>query len=451
MSFFANLSLTKKITGIIMLTTLVVLILSSSMYVIYEVHSSRASLVKELKTMAGLLGTNSIPALEFNDPSSARDTLLALNNYPNIVYACLYDEDGNEFASFSTLQISGKRCLNITEYVFGAQFSQGKINLYIPILFHKQQVGSLFIQSETKEIRSRIYRYLFISIIVLLGSSIVAFFLSSRLQRVISRPILQLTEAASKVSEEKNYSLRVKADSRDEIGTLIERFNEMLENIQQRDTALQNAQEELEDKVRERTEELQQAHSEAVRAKEEADSLNLELERIASLDGLTRVANRRSFDEYLNREWRRLAREQKPMALILCDIDYFKPYNDTYGHLAGDNCLQRVAQALTEATNRPADLVARYGGEEFVVVLPDTDMDGALSVAHELALAIKQLDIPHGSSSTSDHLTLSIGVSTVIPDISFPSEELISKADDALYQAKHDGRNRIVFKSFDGK
>lgn len=434
-----------------MLTTLAVLLISSSMHVIYEIHNSRSSLVKELQTMAGLLGTNSIPALEFNDPSSAREMLFALKNYPNIVYACLYDEDGNEFADYYRGQQSEKRCSNINEYLDGANFSQGKIDLYIPIVFYNQKIGSLYIQSETKEIRSRIYRYLYISLGVLVASSIVAFLLSLQLQRVISRPILKLTEAATIVSEEKNYSLRVETDSRDEVGILIERFNEMLENIQQRDAALQKAQEELEDKVRERTEELQQEHSVAVRAKEEADILNLELERIASLDGLTRVANRRSLDEYFDREWRRLAREQKPLALIICDIDYFKHYNDTYGHLAGDDCLQRIAQALTDGMKRPADFVARYGGEEFVVVLPNTDRDGAMDVAHELALAIELLNIPHNASPTSNRVTLSVGVSAVIPDLGFPPEELISKADDALYQAKHGGRDRVVFKSFDGE
>ncbi|MBE9182023.1 PleD family two-component system response regulator [Oculatella sp. LEGE 06141] len=168
---------------------------------------------------------------------------------------------------------------------------------------------------------------------------------------------------------------------------------------------------------------------------------NLELQQLVNLDGLTQVANRRCFDEYLDQEWRRLRREQQPLSLILCDIDYFKPYNDRYGHLAGDVCLQQVVWAIAQVVKRPADLVARYGGEEFAVILPNTDERGALTIAQAVQVAIQHLHIPHADSTVADYITLSVGVACLVPTLNASSEILIAAADVALYQAKQQGRN----------
>jgi diguanylate cyclase (GGDEF)-like protein/PAS domain S-box-containing protein len=180
---------------------------------------------------------------------------------------------------------------------------------------------------------------------------------------------------------------------------------------------------------------------------EQMEIANAELKRLACLDGLTKVSNRRHFDEYLDREWRRMVREKNPMALILCDIDYFKLYNDTYGHLAGDYCLQKVADAIQRAVKRPADLVARYGGEEFAVVLPNTNVEGALTVAKEIYNYVKELQIVHAESETSKYVTLSLGVAVTIPSLEFSYQELIKIADLGLYDAKSQGRDRIVLKN----
>lgn len=170
---------------------------------------------------------------------------------------------------------------------------------------------------------------------------------------------------------------------------------------------------------------------------------NHELQRIALLDGLTRIANRRCFNTQLEQEWRRSAREQQPISLLLCDIDYFKPYNDHYGHPAGDQCLIDVAQALVRASRRPADLVARYGGEEFAVILPNTNQAGAVRVAQAMKSQVKQLDIPHKFSKISSRLTMSMGIATIVPQPNSSYEPLIKAADEALYAAKLQGRDRI--------
>jgi diguanylate cyclase (GGDEF)-like protein len=177
---------------------------------------------------------------------------------------------------------------------------------------------------------------------------------------------------------------------------------------------------------------------------EQLEAANQELQRLASIDGLTQVANRRRFDEYLDAEWRRLGREQKPLSLILCDLDYFKVYNDTYGHLAGDSCLQQVAAVLRQSLKRPADLVARYGGEEFALILPNTDARGAVLVAEAIRQGVRGLEIPHAKSPVSHYVTLSLGVATSVPTPEAIPDQLIIAADEALYQAKAEGRDRVI-------
>ncbi len=170
--------------------------------------------------------------------------------------------------------------------------------------------------------------------------------------------------------------------------------------------------------------------------------MELSLARQASLDGLTGLANRRCLDDYLEREWRRCTREQQPLAAILCDLDHFKSYNDTHGHLMGDECLIQVAKALGRAVRRPGDIVARYGGEEFVAILPHTNSDGALRVAESIQNEVRRLRIPHASSDV--YVTLSLGAASMVPTQHNKPEELLAVADKAMYAAKQNGRNRIV-------
>lgn len=166
--------------------------------------------------------------------------------------------------------------------------------------------------------------------------------------------------------------------------------------------------------------------------------------RLASrLDGLTGIANRAHLDDSLERAWRRCHRARAPLSLVLVDVDYFKQFNDLYGHQLGDDCLQRVAALLAGVERREDDLAARYGGEEFALLLPCTDMQGALQVANRVRQALRALDIPHQRSRVSDRVTCSFGVATLIPDDSMKIADLIQKADAALYQAKHNGRDRI--------
>lgn len=168
------------------------------------------------------------------------------------------------------------------------------------------------------------------------------------------------------------------------------------------------------------------------------------LERLALVDGLTGIANRRSFDQSLEHEWKRASRNALPISVIMIDIDHFKLYNDNYGHGAGDICLQQVAGALRSVTQRPADLVARYGGEEFAALLPETNNQGAESIASAMREAVSNLKLPHEHSPVADHVTVSLGHATDIAQAAASPRSMVDAADGALYKAKESGRNRVV-------
>lgn len=171
----------------------------------------------------------------------------------------------------------------------------------------------------------------------------------------------------------------------------------------------------------------------------------LTLAREVTIDGLTQIANRRGFDQRLANEWQRLARENEPLSLLLCDVDFFKRYNDRYGHSAGDECLKSVAKAIESCIRRPADLAARYGGEEFGVILPATQREGAIHIAEQICQAVASLHILHESSYVREYVSISIGISTIFPERQVDPKVLIEASDKGLYLAKNQGRDRAVF------
>lgn len=169
------------------------------------------------------------------------------------------------------------------------------------------------------------------------------------------------------------------------------------------------------------------------------------LKTLAASDGLTGLANRRSFDQTLAMEWARAERTKKPLSLLLADVDHFKLYNDLHGHQKGDECLRAVASIIGETALRPADLSARYGGEEFAIIMPETDQEGARKVAERLGAVLAKRLLKHGAPGAGPLVTLSIGIATRVPDETVSADRLVMQADEALYAAKHTGRNRVVF------
>jgi diguanylate cyclase (GGDEF)-like protein len=197
----------------------------------------------------------------------------------------------------------------------------------------------------------------------------------------------------------------------------------------------------LTQQLQQQNQRLQQQTLELKAAKEAAETANRELERLVNLDSVTQIANRRHFDRHLQQEWQRLIREQYPLSLILADIDYFKAFNDYYGHQAGDDCLRKIAQVIKSVAKRPTDLVSRYGGEEFAIILPNTNLEGAIRVTELIQLAIEKSKVPHAKSKVSSFITVSFGITSQVPHPELLPKDLVANADKALYGAKEQGRN----------
>lgn len=252
---------------------------------------------------------------------------------------------------------------------------------------------------------------------------VIGIFVGLMLARRIAAPVERISRRADRIAlGELEQQLEQDSPIR-EVNQLGQSFSRMAGELRR---LINN----LEARVAERTEALQRA--------------NAELEGLSMLDGLTGIANRRRFDEVLESEWQRSRRENTPIALVLCDIDHFKEFNDNYGHQSGDEALKAVARALEDNLHRPADLAARYGGEEFALILPNTDLDGALNVAEAAREAIRRLNIWRDDLEGLDRVTISMGVATTIPDNESEPDELVKIADQQLYRAKEAGRDRTM-------
>lgn len=211
--------------------------------------------------------------------------------------------------------------------------------------------------------------------------------------------------------------------------------------------------EDLEGEVKNRTAELTRINerltleiANRINTEDALQRANLDLQRMTAIDDLTQIFNRRHFYKYLSLEWPRLAREKSPISVILCDIDHFKQFNDTYGHLAGDSCLQQIAEWLEDSIKRPADLVARYGGDEFAFILPNTDLEGAQNVAVRIQNKLNEQSLTLEKTGACEVVTLCMGISTTIPQLDKKPDILVEAADEALYEAKAQGRNKIIAK-----
>jgi diguanylate cyclase (GGDEF)-like protein len=262
------------------------------------------------------------------------------------------------------------------------------------------------------------FRTVLLCLIALAVATGIGIFLSYQ----ITKPISQLSQACQQVMRGEALD-RIDHQGIKEINILTTSFVQMNQTVREQS-------QQLEEKVRSRTTELECA--------------NEKLKLLATLDGLTQVANRYRFDEYLYQEWRRMAREKQPLSLILFDVDYFKRYNDEYGHQAGDRCLYKIAQCAKVSIKRATDMVARYGGEEFAVILPNTPSHGGLHVARAIALQVKKLKVPHAQSDVSHYVSVSLGIATLVPTPDLNPSDIVARADSALYQAKKQGRDRAV-------
>jgi diguanylate cyclase (GGDEF)-like protein len=293
------------------------------------------------------------------------------------------------------------------------------------------------------DVMARIYENTRATVWLCVGALTVVIVSNVAISRRLAKPIVELSRASQKIARN-DFNNRVNEPNIRELSQLASSFNRMSREIQQSRQQLEDYSHSLEEKVLDRTRSLQQEIELRAAAEEALIIANRELQKLAYADGLTKIANRRLFDDRLSQEWRRLQRESQPLSLIICDVDYFKQYNDAYGHQDGDECLCQVAKVLENAVHRQPDLAARYGGEEFVVLLPNTNLEGAIAVADKIRQGVKSLQLPHCRSQVSQYVTISLGVACTIPNAVETPEQLLERADLALYRAKREGRDRVA-------
>lgn len=288
---------------------------------------------------------------------------------------------------------------------------------------------------------------------MLLLASLVSWLVAQAVAHQVAKPLDRLAREVSAMHlEDSLRELSVPEQAPREIRTLFGEFNGLLQRLKAsyqelRDTLeeSQSLRKRMEHLIEERDEIIRRRTSDLQRRSAQLERANAALERVANEDGLTGLANRRAFDEFVALVWRLSLREHVPVALVLLDVDCFKAYNDRYGHPAGDECLRQVAQAVRGLAKRPLDLVARYGGEEFAIVLGRTALAGAADIAETMRHAVESLRIVH-EGGIGGIVTVSIGIAALVADENHQCDDLVAEADRCLYQAKNKGRNRIEYR-----
>jgi signal transduction histidine kinase/ActR/RegA family two-component response regulator len=280
-----DISIKKKLTFIVMVTSIFSLLLAGGAYITYDIITQREAMVRNVAMLSEIIGANSTADLAFNDQQSAEENLAKLRVNPHIVASCIYKKNGEILASYVRGDMAGKLTLPPLQNE-GFHFVGDFLNQFKGIYLDNRQIGTVYVQFDLRELHARVLRFVAIVFVIILAASLVALLLSSRLQRVISQPLLSLAETANTISREKNYSIRAESHGRDEIGTLIEGFNEMLSQIQERDTKLEEYSEGLEELVARRTEELKAANEKLRLQMMETHKIEEELFRTRQLESI---------------------------------------------------------------------------------------------------------------------------------------------------------------------
>jgi diguanylate cyclase (GGDEF)-like protein len=308
-------------------------------------------------------------------------------------------------------------------------------------------IGQLEMVYSTQQYTKTLNDYRQFSILILVGTASLMMILIILLRHTLN-PLRELAQELLNYEPATFHFSKKRVHRQHEVAIIQNAVIHMVEKIQNYTKRLYDLNLKLESKVKERTKTLEIANnqlrneiSDRKKAEKELRYANEKLETLSTKDALTNLYNRRILEQKLQTYWQTAWREKSPLSIIMCDIDFFKKINDTYGHQMGDHCLQEIAKVFENSISRPTDIIARYGGEEFIFVLPDTPASGALRIAEAIQNMLKKRNI---CSDTKVKMTLSIGISSVIPTKEIAWSALIQAADEALYEAKHNGRNRIV-------
>lgn len=423
LTYLANISIRRKLMLLIMLTCGLVLLATTLIFVVKEANDIISTQRKDLASLADILSKNVASSVTFDDPQSAMDTMSSLTVKTDIIAAYILRSDATIFSRYITanaktkdlpfeqlgrnsppadyqkvlkqIQLSSHRFLQLSE----------RFSMVAPIQLDGQTIGTIVLFADMHELKSRLLSTLLSAMLVLSLAAAAAYLLSIRLQTIISRPILHLVDTMRSVSETKDFSLRADTPGSDEIGQLYDSFNEMLQEIEERNLVLRQRQEHLQE--------------------------------LAHFDTLTRLPNRVLFHDRLQQAMNLALRSNQLIAVIFIDLDRFKDINDTLGHRTGDLLLQQVADRM-ELVLRDCDTVARLGGDEFTIFVQDIrSQKNACKVAQKL---LDLFEIPYCLDGQQTFITSSIGI-TIFPDDGDTIDTLLMNADIAMYHAKADGKN----------
>ncbi len=422
MKMWAEQSIRKKLMSVLLFTSSCALILALLGFAASDWFSTRTVMVEHLRSSAGIVGNNLVSALAFQDTQSANKTLASLKNERDIVAAVIFDKAGNIFTSYLPNE------QDIPNILPGesAGMRDGLLFVQLPIELDGEIIGHILLVSKMGDWHQQQFRRITTTIFLFIVALLISVFISSRVQKVVTGPILKLAAITQRITETRDYTLRANKLSSDEIGNLVDNFNEMLQEIQERDNELQRIRLQLEEKVDERTAELQ--------------LLANKFEHQACHDVLTGLANRATFDHQLKAAISQSERYSHKLAVFFLDLDRFKIINDTLGHAVGDQLLIQLSERLSSSL-RSCDTLARLGGDEFAVLLLEVQPSDVVDVATKLVNTVNE---PLNVSGFTLHLTTSIGIS-VFPDDGQNAETILKNADTAMYRSKDMGRNQFTF------
>ncbi len=422
MKFIVCDSIGKTLQLVILVASSTALLLATAGFAANDWFSSRAQLMSQLLSDALIIGHNTQAALLFDDVEAANRTLFSLTGEGSVVGAAIYDKADRLFAFYqNTSQPLPEKPLPNSQGKY-----QGLLYAQMPIRAQGELVGSILLLADNSEWQEQQRIRIVMALTLFALSLLWALFISSRLQGLVTRPLLNLTKTARRITQSRDYSLRAEVQSQDEIGLLANDFNAMLNEIQLRDAGLRQAQEQLEDKVAERTKELK--------------LLARRFEHQAFHDALTGLANRVTFDRCLQDGIAHVRLHNESLSVLFLDVDRFKVVNDTLGHGIGDLLLEETAERLKTCL-RKGDTLARLGGDEFAVLLVDITPGATGDLA---AAMIAEVRRPMQLNGHILQLTASIGIS-VFPTDGDSADELLKNADTAMYRSKDRGRDRFTF------
>ncbi|MDJ0851468.1 MAG: EAL domain-containing protein [Myxococcota bacterium] len=441
----------QKLILISLLASGAALLLACAGFVVYELTAHRDTTRSKLLAAGGVVAANSSASLSFEDPRSAETTLSALRAESQVFTACIYDARGDLFASYDRDEARADCRATHGQWMEG-ELDDRQVGVSVPIVVNGESIGTLLLWSAPLDLAERLPGYASIAVLVMLASGLGSLPLASYLQRFISDPILGLVETSKRVSNKRDFSLRAVRHGGDEVGALVDAFNEMLDQVEARDKLLERHRGSLEQEVNRRTAELISLNEELRGEVAQRRRAEERIRYLAYYDGLTGLPNRQLFNERLDDALNFSGRIGRSVCLLFIDLDHFKQVNDTLGHSVGDELLREVAERVL-ASVRSSDVVARrevetgsevsrLGGDEFTVMLTAVaDVQDAAKVAQRI---LEQLSRPFKMAGHELYTTASIGIA-VSPIDGRDAETLLRNADTAMYHAKRQNRNVFQF------